>query len=85
VVDVLAAANAFENDGFFSHAIGRNEDGNRLADDLQCRVAEDPFGAEIPGFDDSVEILGDDCVVRTLDDGGQPGGDKLNFGIKLNT
>ncbi len=63
VVDVLASANSLQNDSFFTQTIGRNEQRNRLANDLLGLIAENSLGAEIPRLNDSVEIFCDDGVV----------------------
>ena len=49
-------------------AVGWNDDRDRLADSLVCRIAEKALGALIPGRDDAVEGLADDRIVRGLDD-----------------
>ena len=68
MVDALAAADARENARLLVCAVRRDQDRDRLADDLLGGVAEQPLGARIPGLDDPVEILADDGIVRGFHD-----------------
>ena len=50
----------------------RDDQGDRPADGLRGRVAEEPLGPGVPRPDDAVERLADDRVLGRLDDGRQP-------------
>ena len=68
VVDAFPAADARENRRLLVEPIGRDQDGDRPADDLFGLVAEKPLGALVPCRDDAVEVLADDGVVRGFHD-----------------
>jgi hypothetical protein len=51
--------------------IFRNYGQDRFANDFFCLVTKDPFRALVPVGDDAIQILGDDGIVRRLDNGGQ--------------
>src|SRR6266550_330068 len=53
--------------------LSRDDDRNRLTDDLICAVAEQADGAFIPRNDAAVERLANDGVVRRLHDRSQQG------------
>jgi hypothetical protein len=71
VVDPLAGSDAGEDVRFFVLALGRNEDVDRLADQLVGRIAEDPLGRGIAGLDDAVEVFRENRVLGGLDDRGE--------------
>ena len=71
VIDALAAADAGEDVVFLGLTIGRDQDADRLADQLRGGVAEQPLGPRVARLDDAVEILGNDRVVRRFDNGRQ--------------
>jgi len=72
MVDPLAPPNPVENAGGLVLLAWRQQDGDRLADHLGGRIAENRLGAAVPIGDDAVERLADDGIVRRGDDRGQP-------------
>src|SRR5262249_29618516 len=68
VLDAFTPSDATEDFSLLILMIRRDEDGDRLADDLFRHVAEDPFGAFVPALDDAVEVLADDRVIGRFDD-----------------
>ena len=73
MVDALAATQALQDFVLFLPALGRNDQGNVLADGFFGGVAEYAFGALVPAADDAIERLADDGVVGRVDDGGEQG------------
>ena len=71
MLDALTAPDALENFRLFGLQIGRNENGDRLANGLFRRIAEQTLRARIPADDDAVEVFADDRVVGRLDDTGE--------------
>src|SRR5690349_2822738 len=71
MVDALAGAQAPEDFRLLVLTLGRNENGDGLADHLFGGVAENARGTFIPGDDDAVERLADDGIVRRRNDGSQ--------------
>ena len=71
VIDTLASTQALQNLSFFFPQLGRNEEGDGASNGLFQREFKDSCGCRIPAGDDSVEILGDDGIVRGCDDGGE--------------
>src|ERR1700680_429916 len=71
VIKAVAVLNAIEDFRFLVVELRRNQDGDRLADDLFGRVAEQVFGGVVPADDDAVEGLADDRVAGRFDDAGQ--------------
>ena len=67
VVDALSAPLPRKDVGLLASKLRRNQSTDRRPNHLGRRVAEDPFGAGIPGLDDAVQVLADDGVVRRLD------------------
>src|SRR5687768_8968673 len=72
MIDTFAPANAAENAGFFVGALGRDENGDVLADGFVGSIAKDAFGAAVPTGNDAVKVFADDRVVGELDDGREP-------------
>src|ERR1700686_3364652 len=70
VIEAVAAADALEDLRFLVVQLLRNEDSDRLADDVFGRVAEQPLGGAVPADDDAVEVLADDGVAGRFDDAG---------------
>ena len=68
MIDTLPAAKLLQDFGLFIEAIGREEDGDGIADHFLGGVAEHPLGGWIPAFDDAVEVFADDGVVGRGDD-----------------
>ena len=64
MINALPTAHAFDDFWFFINAICRDQDRDRLADDLFGPIAEQPLGTAIPACDDAVEVLADNRVVR---------------------
>jgi hypothetical protein len=71
VINPLASSDARQDFAFLAPQLGRDQQRDRLADHLGRRIAEDAFGAFIPGGDDAVEVLADDGIVGGLDDRGE--------------
>ena len=71
MLEALAATNARQNFRFLVLQVFRNDDGDRLADHLLGRIAEQPLGARIPADDDAVQILADDRIVGGFDNTGE--------------
>lgn len=71
MIDAMTCSQLLQDVRFLGVQLGWNNDRNRLTNSFLCRVAEDPSGAAIPAGDDSVEILGDDCVVCAFHNGCQ--------------
>ena len=63
MIDAVAAANAADDRVFLLLTIGRDEDANRLSDQLRRGVAEQPLRGGVARAHDPVEILRDDGVV----------------------
>jgi hypothetical protein len=57
MIDPLAAAQARENSGFFVDSFNRHQNRQRFADHLFGRVAEDTFGAAVPGLNYAIGFL----------------------------
>ncbi len=72
VLDPLAAAEPLQDRALLVVPLRRDDQGDRPADGLLGRVAEEPLGPGVPRADDAVERLADDRVVGRLDDGRQP-------------
>ena len=66
------AAEPLQDRALLVQPLRRDDQGDRLADGLVGRVAEEPLGPGVPRADDAVERLADDGVVGRLDDGRQP-------------
>jgi hypothetical protein len=62
VLDMFAAADAFEDHRFFVIPICRNKDRYWLTHCLRSGVAKEDLGTAVPTHDDAVEILGKDRV-----------------------
>ena len=71
MVDAITAADAGENSGFLVEPIRRDQDVDRLSNDLLSFVSEQALGAAIPAPDYAVEILADDGIVGGLHNGGE--------------
>ena len=63
MVDPVAAPDLREDDILLGHAVGGNQNPNRLANQFRPAVAEQSLGGRVARLDDAVEILGDDCIV----------------------
>ena len=72
VLDPLPAAEPLQDRGLLVLPLRRDDQGDRPADGLLGRVAEQPLGPGVPDRDDAVERLADDGVLGRLDDGRQP-------------
>src|SRR5262245_43354210 len=72
VIDGFSASETIQDAALFTMAVGRNDRGDRLPDDLARRVAEQAFRTGVPAVDDPVESLANDGIVRRLDDRSQP-------------
>src|SRR5207253_1106260 len=68
VIDTLTAPNARKNIGFLAAAIHWNQEYDRLADNFFCRIAEEPLCSWVPGFNDPIDVLTQDGIIRGLDD-----------------
>src|SRR6185369_2249272 len=66
-----AVLDAVDDLDFFASAILRDDQADVLADGLVRRIAEHPLGGPVPRRDDALEGLGDDRIVRRIDDRGQ--------------
>src|SRR5205085_11552589 len=73
MLNPLAFADFGEDLPLFVLELGRDDDRNRLADDLFRPIAKQSNGAVVPGIDAAVERLADDSVVRRFDDRSQQG------------
>jgi len=69
VIEAVAAADVLEDFRLLVVELLRNQDGDRPADDLFGRVAEQALGGAVPADDDAVEGLADDGVVGRVNDG----------------
>ncbi len=72
VLDALAVPHAIQDLLFLLDPLRRQQQRDRLADDLLRPVAEEAFCPRVPGLDDAVEVLGEDGIVGRLDDCRQP-------------
>ena len=70
--DVLFPPDRLENAVQLLGELGRDQDRDRLSDDLLGGVAVDALGPSVPGKNDPVQRLADDGVLRGLHDGRQP-------------
>ena len=64
--DLLAPANTFEDKKLFVISVRRNENRDRLTYGLLGGVAKENLRAPISTYNDAVEVLGNDCVIRGL-------------------
>src|ERR1700684_1389167 len=71
VVEAVAAADAREDLRLLVVQLRRNQDSDRLADDLFGGVAEQVFGGAVPADDDAVQRLADDRIAGRFDDAGE--------------
>src|SRR5690606_15736114 len=72
VRDRLSAPDAREHVDLFTQALGWDDQRDRAAGRLLCRVAEEALGAAIPRGDHPRERLADDGVLGAVDDGREP-------------
>ena len=63
MIYTLPTAHAFDDFWLFINAICRDQERDRLADDLFGSVAEQTLCTAIPACDDAVEVLADNRVV----------------------
>src|SRR5258708_1475343 len=71
MVNPLSRSQPAQDVFFFGVQFRRNEDRNRLAQNLLFRVTEDALRTGIPAGDDPVQIFRDNGVIGTLHDSGQ--------------
>jgi hypothetical protein len=68
VIDTLAALDTLQDERLLVLAFGRNQNRDRLADDLVGGIPEKPLSSPVPSGDNSVKILACDGVLGRLDD-----------------
>jgi hypothetical protein len=51
--------------------VWRNNEQDGLIDGFLRRISEHALRGSVPGLDDARRVLGDDCVVRRIDNGSQ--------------
>src|SRR5580700_318796 len=71
VIEAVAAPDALDDPRLLVLQLLRNQDGDRLADDVFGGVAEQALGGAVPADDDAVEVLADDGVAGRFDDTGK--------------
>src|SRR5690242_82060 len=71
MVDALTLSKTIEDGGLLAAAVLWNDYGDVLTDSLGRGVAKQALGTLIPAGNDAVEILTDNGVVRTIDNGSQ--------------
>src|SRR5690349_11130513 len=71
VVDGLSQRESIKVLRRFVPAVGRNQNENRLADDLVLGVTVNLFGSFIPACNGSIQSCPENCVVGRVDDGSQ--------------
>src|SRR5262245_25672583 len=71
MINLFAAPDGFQSPRLLIRAIRRYQNHDGLADDLFSRIAKQFLRAFVPTYDDAVQILADDGVVRRFDDGRQ--------------
>ena len=69
VMDSFAAADPFEDKGFFVLSIHWDKNRHRPSHGLLRRIAKEELRAMVPSHNSAVEILGKDRVVRRFNDG----------------
>jgi len=79
MVDTFPSSNARQDLGLFVVPIVWNNNCDGLADRLVGRVTKDAFGPLVPACDYAIEILADNCVVASLDDGSNRAQTQLAF------
>ncbi len=70
--DTFSAGDPREDTGHFVVLFGAGDHRRGAADNLVCRVAENPLSASVPAGKHSGEILADDGVLRRFHDGCKP-------------
>jgi hypothetical protein len=70
MVDALAPPDAFENLGFLVFPARRNKNRNGVADNFLRRISEYSLRAAVPAFDDAIEVLAYNGIIRGLYNGG---------------
>nr|WP_240540681.1 FAD-dependent monooxygenase [Paracoccus sp. pheM1] len=73
MIDLLACPQAGKDLLFLRKALVGDQHGDRLPDGFLGLVSEQLFRPPVPGRDHPVQRLGDDGVVRVLDNGRKPG------------
>jgi len=73
VLDAFTAGEALADGDFLGLEAWGKEDGDGAADDFIGAIAEEPFGAGIPGLDDAVVVYANDGVFGANHDGGEQG------------
>src|SRR5690242_7336220 len=68
MIDPLPAAQPGQDLVLLALPVRRNDDANRLADDLVRRISEELLGRGVPRRDDPVQVFRDDGVIGRLDD-----------------
>ena len=69
----FVARNSGEEAGFLAFQSDRDDERDVPADRLLRRPPVQPLGAAVPARDDAFEVLGEDRVLRRLDDGDEFG------------
>src|SRR6476646_10528184 len=73
VTDLFTFADSFEYIPLLFFIFRRHDQAHRLSDRFGSRIPEEPLGAAIPGSDQSVQRLRQNCILGGLDYGCQPG------------
>src|ERR1700733_5569187 len=68
MIDAFTTPDTFQDAALLLQTVLRNQDRDRLADNLFGEVAEQALRAPVPGDDHTVEILADDRIVARFDD-----------------
>src|SRR5579885_2685052 len=68
MLDPRAATNAGKKLWLFVLQLGRDQNCDRFAHGLSCRIAEQALCAGIPAHDGSVDVHADDGIIRRFDD-----------------
>ena len=81
VHNALAARELDDDVAFFLSQLGWDQPLDRIADHLLGGVTENSRRAGVPSQHQAFKGLGDDCVVRRIDDRRQPPGVELRGGL----
>src|SRR2546426_6355803 len=71
MVDALALSDSVQNTPVLMLTLRGDQDGDRLTDSLRGGKSKDELSAGVPGLDDTVQILADNCIIRGFDNGSE--------------
>jgi hypothetical protein len=72
MIDTLARVDLRQNHRLFIESIWRNQNRDRLTDHLFGQISKQARRPAIPGLNDSLEVLADNRIVGSIDNGSQP-------------